>query len=173
MDGPEDVPDPRTERRKDPTGAKTEAWKQTLEDMEAIAEDRRNDGWEVLTVVSAHTDTVSRDMGEDDTFGLVHVIPDNYADEFVEFYDGDEFTEYLAYGTDVEGFMYVVTELIDPEADRSVLIASRYDMTRSDGLVQSAVDEGVLYTHLKRIDGTSVGSFAHEEFDPLITKPGQ
>lgn len=163
--------DPRMDRRRDPNGAQSKAWKQTLEDMEAIAEDRRNDGWEVVTIMAAHTDTVSRDMGDDDTFGLVHVVPNNYVDEFTDTYDSEEFTEYLAYGSEIDGRMFVVTELLDPETDRSILIASRYDMTRANGMVASAEEEGVLYTHLKTIDGTIIGTFEHEEYGPLVAKP--
>ncbi|MFC4544300.1 hypothetical protein ACFO5R_20430 [Halosolutus amylolyticus] len=166
-----DVSDPRIARQQDPQGVQTEAWKRTLEDMEAIAESRRDDGWEVVTIMAAHTDTVSRDMGEEDTFGLMHVVPNNYVDRFTDVYDSDEFTEYLAYGTDVNGFMFVVTELIDPPAERSILIASRYDMTRAEGMINAAEDAGVLYTHLKTIDGTIIGSFEHEEYEPLISRP--
>jgi len=112
--------------------------------MEAIAEERREDGWDVITLTAAHTDTVSKDMGDHDDFGLFHVVPDNQAEEFVEWFDPDDFTEYLAYGTDVEGFMYIVTEFIDPESDRSILVASRYDAVLADGLAESAAEEGVL-----------------------------
>lgn len=167
--GPDSIP--ASARRRDPQGVQTEAWKQTLEDMEAVAEQRRNDGWDVVTVMAAHTDTISRDMGDDDLFGLVHVIPNNYVDEFTDTFDSDEFTEYLAYGTEADGFMFVITEFIDPETERSILIASRYDMARADGMVASAADKGVLYTRVKTIDGTILGMFAHEEYDPFVSRP--
>lgn len=160
--------DPRTERRRDPTGAQTEAWKQTLEDMDAIARQRRDDGWDVLTVRAAQTDTVSRDTGDPDRFGLVHVVPDNDADEFAETYDEDAFTEYLAYGASIGGYVYLVTELIDPSTERSILIAGRYDLALARGLITAAREEGVLYTHCKTIDGTNLGSFEHEEYEPLL-----
>ena len=165
------VPDPHIERRKDPSGAKIEAWKETLETMEEIAEDRRNDGWEVVTVRAAHTDTVSKDMREHDRFGLMHVVPRSDGERFADAYDPEEFTEFLVYGADVSGFMYAVTELIDPEAKRSILIASQYDMTRARGMVQNAHEEGVLYTYVKKIDGTILGKFEHEEFEPLLKRP--
>jgi len=166
-----DVPDARTQRRRDPTGAKTEAWKQTLDDMDVIAEERRADGWDVRTLFSVHTDTVSIDMGDHDDFGLFHIVPNNQTDAFEEWFDLEEFTEYLVYGTDVEGFMYAVIEFIDSETKRSILLASRYDMTRAKGMVQSAHEEGVLYSRVKTVDGTVLGVFEHEEFTPLITKP--
>lgn len=160
--------DPRIERRRDSSGARTEAWKQTLEDMHAVADNRRDEGWDVLTIPAAQTDTVSRDVGEDDRFGLVHVVPDNYADEFAQIYDADAFTEYLAYGTSIGGYAYLVTELIDPSAKRSILIAGRYDLAFARGMITAAREEDVLYTHCKTIDGTELGTFEHEEYEPLL-----
>lgn len=169
----DEFPEPRMQRQADPKGVHSEAWKQTLEDMKAIAADRRDEGWSVQTVMTTHTDTVSIDMGEHDEFGLFAIVPDNYADEFVEFYDEDSFTEYIAYGSNVEGFMYVVNEWIDPEGKRSIPIASRYDMTRANGLVESAKQEGVLYTHLNRVSGETLAVFEHEAYEPLISHPGR
>lgn len=167
----EDPPDPRDVNRRDPEGIHSDAWKGTLEDMETIADERREDGWEVVTALAAHTDTVSIDMGEDDEFGLVHILPNNHAEPFADLYDPDAFTEYLAYGTNVESFMYVVTELIDPDAERSILIASRYNVAFARGLVPSAEQEGYLPTRYKTIDGTVIGTFEHEEYGPLVDKP--
>lgn len=151
----------------------TKAWERTLEEMDVIADDRLDDGWSVLTVIAAHTDTVGREMGQDDKFGLVHVIPGNFADELADTYDEEAFTEYLAYGRDVANSMFVVTEFIDAETKRSILVASRYDMAHpsADRMVASAEDEGILNTYFKKIDGTILGTFEHEEYEPLITRP--
>lgn len=168
-----EFPDPLRERVKDPDGAHSEAWAQTLEDMEAIADDRRDDGWDVLTVMAAHTDTVSIDMNEHDDFGLMHVLPNNHADDFEEMYDEEEFTEFLVYGSLIEGFMYAVTEFIDPADQRSILVASQYDLALAGGLYESVEQEGVLYSYLKTIDGTVLGTFEHEEYEPLLPVPAE
>ena len=170
-DGMPEPPDPIEKRIKDPTGAKTEAWRSTIDDMDAIAEDRRSDGWEVLTVLSAHTDVVSIDMGDDDEFGLKIILPDNHAERFEPMYDPEAFTEYLSYGREVEGLMYAVLEFIDSDAERSILVACRYDLRFTEPMVESAQQEGVLYTHLRTIDGTKVGVFEHEEWEPLVSRP--
>lgn len=166
---PTGTQDPQVRRLADPTGVHTTAWSQTLEEMEDLADDRRTDGWEVLTVVAAHTDAITKDMREHDRFGIQHILPDNHADEFVEFYDEERFTEYLVYGRDVERFMYLVTEFIDPTENRSVMVAGRYDMTLAGGLVENAEEEGHLNTYLKRINGTIVGQFEHEEWSPFVS----
>lgn len=165
-------PDPRDANRRDPKGIHAEAWERTLEELEALAADRREEGWDVTTCFAAHTDTVSVSMGDNDRFGLVHVLPDNHADRFEAAYDPDAFTEYLAYGQLVDTSMYVVTELIDPDAERSIMVASQYNMAFADGMIASAETEGYLPSHFKTIDGTVVGTFEHEEYDPLITRPG-
>lgn len=163
--------DPRVDRLQQQNEQST-AWKQTLDDMDAIAADRRADGWDVTTVMAVHTDTVSRDMGDSDDFGLKHILPNNHAERFTGVFD-DGFTQYLAYGSAVEGNMFAVIEFLDPETERSLLIACRYDMTRSKGMITSAEDAGVLYSHFKTIDGTVLGSFEHEVYEPLVSKPGR
>lgn len=166
-----DTFDPRDANRRDPEGVHSEAWKRTLADMEAIAEDRRDDGWETVTALAAHTDTKSVDTGEDEEFGLVHVLPNNHAERFEGLYDPETFTEYLAYGTSVETSMYVVTELIDADGERSILVASQYNMAFARGMVDSAEAKGSLPSHFKTIDGTVLGTFEHEEYEPLVTQP--
>ncbi|MCU4743150.1 hypothetical protein OB955_05835 [Halobacteria archaeon AArc-m2/3/4] len=148
--------------------AAKEAWSQTNEDMNVIADQRREEGWNVVSMPAVHTSPVSKDQGDDDTFGLVHVIPDNHTEAFSEAFDRGEFHQYEAYRNEVDGFVYLVTELIDPDSETIVLIASQYDLQLSRGMIESAVDEDALYTHAKTINGTTLGSVRHEKFDPLI-----
>ncbi|PAU85525.1 hypothetical protein CK500_02320 [Halorubrum salipaludis] len=149
------------------------AWEQTLEETDLLAEERREDGWETTVVMVPHTDTVSRDMKEHDRFGLMHVVPNNYADAFVEAYDEEAFSEYLVYGDAIDGVMYVAIELIDPEEERSILVPCKYDMTMAEGMTQSALDEGALYSHFKTISGETLGRFRYEEFEPLVAPPNK
>lgn len=166
------MPDPHKQRVADPDGALASAWEQTLEDQDSIAADRREDGWEVLDVMAIHTDTVSVDMGDHDNFGFMHILPDSQAEEFEEWYDPDDFTEFLVYGSLIEGFLYNVTEFINPAEKESILVASRVDLKRAQGLFECVRKEGVLYSHMKKVDGTYVGSFEHEEYEPLLPVMG-
>lgn len=170
---PDEAPDPQVQRIADPDGIHTRAWSRILEEMEELAADRRADGWEVLTLVGAHTDAITKDMRDHDRFGIQHIVPDNHADEFLEFYEEGTLTEYLVYGRDIERYMYLVTEFIDPENRRAVMVAGRYDTTFAGGLVENAQEEGHLNTYLRRINGTIIFRFEHEEWEPLISLPGQ
>lgn len=167
----ENFDDPKVARIEDQGEIHPEAWSRTLEEMELIAEDRRKDGWSVTTIMTPHTDGVSKDMGDHDRFGLMHIIPNNYIDDFLDAYDGDAYTDYLFYTNEVDSFVYGVIELIDPEHERSILIAFRYDMIFAGGMVGSAMEEGRLYSHIKRIDGEILASIPYEEYEGLVRKP--
>lgn len=144
----------------------------TNEDMEAIAAERREEDWAVVSMPAVHTSPVSKDMGEDpERFGLVHILPDNYADEFAAAYEQGSFPEYLAYRNEIENSAFLVTELIDPDSETIILLASRYDLRHAESMVRSAIDEGELYTHVRTLDGTHLGSFRHEEFGALVPTP--
>ncbi|WP_247731537.1 DUF7529 family protein [Halovivax limisalsi] len=162
--------DPRMDRLQSQSDVHIEAYKQLLAEVDQLAADREDDGWEVLTLSPNHTNMLSTD-DDRDWWGFSHIVGGSDAEAFEDFYDADAFTEYLAYGRQVEGYMYLVTELIDPTDERTVLIASRYDRRLAKGVVNSAKSEGVLYTHVQTIDGTIVGSFEHEEYGPLLGEP--
>jgi len=146
-----------------------EAWEGTLEELAALADERRADGWDVVDVAAIHTDPVTPDMGDDEErFGIVYTIADNHADAVIEAFEVGEFTEYQAYGRIVAGYVFQVVELLDPERERALLIASSYDRTRARGLSEAAREHDRLYTHAKTIDGTPLGVVKHEAYEPLL-----
>ena len=164
-------PDPFVQQRERLGDEHIQAWEQTIEETELLAEERREDGWETTIIMSPHTDTVSRDMNDHDRFGLMHVLPNNYAEDFREAFDEEAFTEFLVYGSAIQGVMYVAIELIDPEGKRSILVPCKYDMTAAKGMTESAVDEGALYSYFKLISGEILGRFRYEDFEPLVAPP--
>lgn len=149
----------------------TEMWGHVLEEAQRLRDERREEGWEAEVVMAAHTDTVSKDMKDHDRFGLMHIIPRNYADTFVEMYDEEAFTEYQAHGNEVQGVMYVIITLIDREGGRQILVPCEYDMTLADGMVKNATEEGMLFSYFKRVDGTILGKCGYEEFERLVSPP--
>ena len=163
--------DPFVRRRENLGEAHTNTWERTLEEAQMLVEEREEDGWEATYVMSAHTDTVSRDMGDHDRFGLMHVLPNNFADRFSEAFDPDGFDEFLVYGTSVNGVMFVILELIDSAAEREIIVPCSYDMTMGQGMSEAAAEEGALPSYFKTIDGEILGRFDHETVEPLVTPP--
>lgn len=164
-EGPSDLMEKRLVNSSD---AHNDVWEQVLEEMDDLAADRRDDGWEATTVMSVRTNTTSKETSRDGNWGLMHIVPNNFAERFEEAYDEESFTEFLAYGRVYEGFVYLVTELIDPEDERSIFIASRYDTVWAGGMISNVKEEDVLYTHVRTIDGTVLGTFEHEDWEPLL-----
>ncbi len=145
------------------------AWKATNDEMKAIATERRAEDWNVATMPAVHTSPVSRDTGDDpDRYGLVHIIPGNYVEEFERAYNRGSFPEYLAYRNQIEYAVFLLTEFIDPESETIILIASHYDARKAVGMVNTVTNTGDLLSIAKTLDGTELGRFYHEAPEPLL-----
>jgi hypothetical protein len=171
-----DPPDPGEldpeKRLSDKTGVRSEAWEQTNEEMDLLAEERREDGWNVVSIPAVHTSTLTRQMGDTDEFGIEYVIPDNYAEEFAETFDPDAFTQYQVYRTVADQNVFQVIELLAPETETAIMIAGMYELQLAGGMVKAAMDEQELYTFVRTIDGTRLGMLRHDDFEPLIPRTG-
>jgi len=164
-----DRDDERLQRLASGASVRKKGWEQTNEEMELLADERRADGFDVVTATTLHTDTVTPDMGDDpERFGFVHVVPDNHADAVADALDALDVTRYEAYRSTVDGNAFLVVELIDESTSRALLFASYYDPTEATAMVAAARERDVLYTHLKRIDGTHLGTIRHEAIEPLL-----
>lgn len=157
------------ERVTDNAGLHNEAWQRTLEDMESIAETRREDGWDATTFQTIQTAPVSRaDNDDPDRFGISTVLPDNYAEEFREIYEEHDLDQFKVYSNEVEGFMYLVIEVLDFDSKTSVLLALRYDLVLGRGMFASVYEEDTIFTYVRTIDGTELAVFQHDEYEPLL-----
>jgi len=145
-----------------------QAWEATLEDMQAMAEARREEGWDVVTCMAADTAPTNPDAGDRDDFGLVFVLPNNMAEEFEAAYGGKEFPQYEVYRASDEGRAYLVVEYIDPETETAIFVASQYELRFAPGMVKAARREETMYTYAQLIDGTRVGAFEHDSVEKFV-----
>jgi hypothetical protein len=164
--------DPET-RLKDHKGVRNETWKQTNEEMQLLAEERRDEGWDVVTFPAVHTSVFSKEVGDDDEFGIEYVVADNHAEEFSAAFEPGTFTQYQVYRTIVSQNAFQVLELLAPDSGEAILVAGMYKLQDAQGLEASARDEEALYSFFKRIDGTRLGTIRHEEFEAMLPRPGQ
>jgi hypothetical protein len=161
------------ERLRDETGVRSEAWKQTNEEMELLAEERRDEGWTVVTIPAVHTSIVTAEMGEGDEFGIEYVIPDNHVEAFTDAFDPEAVTEYQVYRTIANQNVFQVIELLAPEAGTAIMIAGMYELQHAGAFVKRAKAEGELYTFVRTIDGTRHGMLRHDEYEPLLPRPAE
>lgn len=145
-----------------------DAWSQTLEDMEAMATDLEDEGWDVVTVTAVDTAPEPPEDGPSDRWGIVHVVPDNQAEAFAAAVDEGEFPRYDVYRAVAEGRVFHVTELLDPETETAILIAGNFRRSRAEGVVRTAREEGELYTHAQTLSGDRIGAFRHDGYEKFF-----
>ena len=145
--------------------------KLAIEDMNAMATNRKEAGYETLTVAAGDTTPKAPATGESDEWGLSYVIPSNAADEFVTLHDRAEFDEIGVYQADEEGVRYIVTEHLDHDEQIALFIAGTFRLQFAAPLVRTALDRGHLYTHIKKLDGAHLGTIDHDNPDIFFPNP--
>lgn len=148
-----------------------DAWQHTLDDMQAMADDLDGEGWNVLAIAVDHTAPNPPDAGDSDRWGFVHVIPGNDAEAFSEAVEAGEFPRYRVFQQSASGRVFMVTQLLDPDTDRAILIAGTYEIRNAAGLVRTARREGEMYTHVQTLDKTPLGVFHHDEYEQFFPNP--
>ena len=98
------------------------------------------------------------------------MIPDNRAEAFAEAHAAGEFPRYDVFRNEDDGWVFVVTVLLDPDSETAILIAGTYERHLSTDLARAAADADEMYTHVQTLDGTQLGSFRHD--DPEKFFPG-
>ena len=148
---------------------KKNAWSGTIDDMKAMAAELEDQGWDAFYVAAGQTAPETPEVGDSDRYGLVHVIPDNYADGFVEAFEAGEYPEYDVFRQEVAGQLFGVTVLRDPPSETAILIAWSLTLSDATQMINKSRSEDTTYTHVQTLDGTHKGSFEHaapEKFFP-------
>lgn len=169
--GPDDAPNERAgppEPGELGTAAIKSAWQQTLEDARALEAEREEEGWEVVSLVAGDTAPTTPESGRDDSFGLVFVVPGSDAEAFAEAFERGTFPRYEVYRNTADGHVFLVVEYLDPEEGLTVLVAGAHSLERADGMAKVAQREGEMYTHVRKLDGTVLGSFRHEKYEKFL-----
>lgn len=154
-DGPDDA-----ERLTAGADARKESWARTLEEMQAMAEQRREDGREAVVVPAGDTGVTSTDDG--DGIELVFVVPGNKADEVGRLVEENPLEKYDVYRRTVDDQVYVVVEYFDSDGP-SLFVAGAYRLGDAGNVVRVADADATFYTHLRKLDRTPVATFEHAD----------
>ena len=144
-------------------------WAATLADMRTMADELEAEGWETLSIVAGDTAAVAPGDGDDDRFGIVHVIEGGDADRLETLVAEGTFDGSDAYVAVSEGTEYAVTVCRDTENRTAVLFAGAFEYESASKCFVAARSAGVVYTHAQRLDGTPVAAFEHD--DPALFEP--
>jgi hypothetical protein len=146
-------------------GVLKSAWKDTLEDMEALADEHRAEGYDVTVVPSVDAGPIGRDTNNPDgEYGVEFVIADNYVEEFTSAFEAGEYSTYDVYRAEVENEAFLVVELVDEEAEQVILLAGAFSLRDTMMAAFAARQEGETYTFVRTMDGERHGTFKHEGY---------
>jgi hypothetical protein len=155
----------RAEQLEAQAGQLKAAWEDTIADMRAMAEEWREEGYEVTDIISLDAGPIGRDSNDEDgEYGLEFVIPDDDADEFVEAFEAGEYGQYDVYRGEVEADAFIVEELVDHEVERVILLAGAYHLRDTKMAAWAAREEEEMFTFVRTLDGTRLGTFRHEGY---------
>ena len=147
-----------------PFGQVVGRWEAVVEDMEATAEQYREEGWETVTL---HPGDVTVVPADHEQFGLVSVVPDDEFETLLSVVEGRTFSAYEVYRADTDAmvFLLVVTESDDGEA---VTLSPAYYERTPDGEGELRSHDGDLFTRIRNLAGDDVVTFSHEEPAPFL-----
>ncbi|WP_232686755.1 DUF7529 family protein [Halobacterium zhouii] len=159
----------RLEREAEKADDKKQAWEATLNDMEALADEYEDEGWDVLTIAAGDTAAIGRDTQDDEgEFGLSYVVGADDGATFEEMLEEGEFPVYDVYRQTQLGHVFMVTELRDPDTEQAIFIAGAYLQHDGQMCAYTAREEGEMYTHVKKLDGTVLGRIHHDGYEKFF-----
>jgi hypothetical protein len=164
MTSPADQDDPVANGERQPT-----AWNQTVEDMHAMAEAREDEqNWESIVIEPELTIPDGPESDRSDPYGFVHVVDDSDAETFARAFAECSFPRYEVFRNEVEDSVFFLTELQDTATRTTVLIAGRYDVPDAGPLVDEAIGQDELFTHVEGPDGEIIGSVQHSGYEKFV-----
>lgn len=146
-------------------------WEQAVEDMRAMARDREGKGYDTLTMASGNTAPVAPSPGNDNRIGFSHLVDRSDGEAFLERYEGGHFTETGVYQAVDGGHVFLVTEHIDHDREVIIFIAGTYRVWDAADLVRAALDRGELFTYVRKLDRTVLGTFRHNDVSAFFPDP--
>lgn len=147
------------------------AWRDTIEDMEAIGEEWRAEGFDVTEIVAVDAGPIGRDSNDDEgEYGMEFVIGDDDAEAFEEAFAAGDYPQYDVYRGEVQADAFIVEELVDPDAERVILLAGAYQLRNATMCAFAAREEGEMYTFVRTLDGTRYGAFKHEGYEKFFPR---
>lgn len=157
-----------SERDERPTGEEKAAWKRVLEEMRNLAAERRQAGWSVVEIQAGDTVPEPPEAGDSDRFGVVFVVPGNVGEELVETLEDAEIDEFDVHRRVEGGTLFFLMELRDADRRVTVMSVGAYELAAAEALAQHATRVGYVFTHFRKLDGTHLASFRHEDYEKLL-----
>lgn len=142
-----------------------ELWERVVDDMEATAEEYRDEGWTVTTCHVGDVTALPAGVTEPpyDRIGLDAMLPGDEYRELRGVVDEHAFDEYETYRAETGSFVFLVLAMRDTDADLAVLVPLFYATTEAESMLDAAREQGEFHTYLRPLDDSSRIVFDHED----------
>lgn len=159
---------PPVVRRMTVAEERTDGWARVLEEMDAMAASLDEEGWRTLPIAAGDAAAVTSETGRTDRHGYAYVVPGDDADTFTDVFVPDGFPRTEVYRAGSGTHLYLLTVLQDPPTETAILLAGAIPRGQLPRCERAAAAAGRMYTHVLRVDGTRLGSFAHDDPEPFF-----
>lgn len=145
-----------------------EGWLGLLDEMESMAAELDEEGWETLAIPAGDAAPVEPGGSHTDRHGYAYVIPGDDADRFAELFAPEGFPRTELYRATTGSHLFLLTVFLDPATETAILLAGVFERGTLGECRRTARETGVMYSHVFRVDGTHLGSFEHEDPAPFF-----
>ncbi|WP_226010767.1 DUF7529 family protein [Halomicrobium salinisoli] len=159
----DDGPD-RADRIAAGADAAKSAWQATLEEAEALAERRRDEGREAVVVGAGDAGLATTDDGD---VRLEFVVPGDDAETAERLVADHSLDRFDVYRRTVDGDVFIVVEYFEPDGP-ALLVAGAYELRNAGNAFGAAADDPGFYTRLQTLDRTPVAEFAHADRSKFV-----
>ncbi|WP_053946963.1 DUF7529 family protein [Halolamina sediminis] len=158
-----------------PLQGMTDLWDDTIDDMQATAEELREAGWETVELRPGAVTPLPRletdDGYEDDRTGFDVLVPGNEFEAVQNAVDGAEFDEYEAYNAQANDVVFVVVVMKAADAGRAVLIPIYYEVEDAEETARRIEAEGESRLYVRPLDDSERVLFVQQQPEALL--PGE
>lgn len=159
----EDGPD-RADRIAAGADAAKSAWQATLDEAEALAERRREEGREAVVVAAGDAGLATTDDGD---VRLEFVVPGDDAETVERLVTEHSLDRFDVYRRTVDQNVFLVVEYFEPEGP-ALLVAGAYELRNAGNAFRAAAEDPAFDTRLQRLDRTPVAEFAHADRSKFV-----
>ena len=150
-----------------------ELWEDVIDDMEATAEEYREDGWEAYELHPGDVTTLpsgqTQDGGfADDRVGLDVVVPGEEFERIEPLVEEGRFDSYEAFRAEAGGVVFLVVAMKDQQAKRAVLVPAYYRVENAREMLVRAEERGEMRMWVRPLDDSRQVVFGQDSPDALF-----
>lgn len=154
---------------RDTPSPQSAAWERTREEASDIVAEHESAGWTATLVTAGHVAPETPERSDTDRPALEFVVPGEDAAAVESAVATVDFDATRVHRRAMEGWTFLVIELLATAAERAILVAGAYESRFEAPIASAARDSGTVLTVIRTLDETVAATFRHD--DPSVFFP--